>query len=333
MVHLRFAGLVVAALWTLSCSPPPPPAPSVPEVAVEGEAEPEALSDLPPEGGAGGSGSDDPTPAQLTGLPGIDRAQDLEIRILDARGNGRLGGRPIPAGTGSTLTTGEWLLSEDGSEYEITLRSALLPDGIVRLHNRSAFLVEEPVAGRLPRFRVFAGQASFYLPQVPQGELIILTPAGRLMTRGAVFSVTVSPDFQVLITCREGAVYLTGSQNAVAQPGQVVVADRLGRGRVYPMTPNESSVFADRWLKIMAEEAGPVLEATLDRRWAEWRTALALDDVEAQRFGALWFREAQTILGTKIPGPEAWSFPLTAELRPSLWRDAPEAPGLLGELP
>lgn len=331
MKSLALAGLALTVLWAASCSRP---APDVPEPPVTGPADLAAFEPGELEGGAGGAGSDEnPAPGRLTGLPGIDKAQELEIRILDARGTGSLGGQPIAAGRSSVLTPGEWLLSDAGSEYEITLRSALFLDGIVRLDGRSAFLVEEPVTGGLPRFRVFGGHASFYLPRVTQGELRILTPAGPLVTRGAVFTVTVSPDFQVLVTCREGAVYLTGNQNAVAIPGQVLVADRLGRGRVYAMTPGEALVFTDRWLKVMSEEASSVLAANLPRRLAAWEAAVALGDQEQARFLALWFREARMVLGPAVPSPEAWSEPLTADIRPSVWREGPPHPGLLGELP
>jgi len=231
------------------------------------------------------------------------------------------------------MTAGEWLLTDAGSEYEITLHSPLLPDGIVRLTGRSAFLIEPPLARSLPRFRVFAGHASFYLPNIPQGDLTVLTPAGPLVTHGAVFTVTVSPDFQVLVACREGSVLLTGNQNAEALPGQVLVADRLGRGRVYAMTPNEAQVFSDRWLKVMAEEAAPVLEAILPRRLAAWTAATSLRHTEEIRFLALWFREARTVLGDKVPGPETWEGALMPEVRRSVWVPDLPAPGLLGELP
>jgi hypothetical protein len=321
--------LVGLAALVVGCSSPPAPVQPAAKPAVPtAEAEAPAV-----EGAAGGSGEENLSPNQLTGLPGIDRAQDLDIRILDARGTGRLGGSPIPAGQVTALPPGQWMLTEADSEYEITLRSGLLPDGIVRLSGLGAFLVEPPLEGALPRFRLFGGQASFYLPHVAMGELTVLTPAGPLVTRGAVFSVTVSPDFQVLVTCREGAVYLTGTQNAVARPGQVLVADRLGRGRVYVMTPNEALVFADRWLKVMAEEAAPVVAATLPRRLAEWRTADSRWRVEDARFTALWFRQARSVLGNAVPAPALWSWPLEGTLQTSVWQELPAAPGLLGELP
>lgn len=320
--------LALAVLWMVSCSAP---AATPPETTEPVEVD---QGDTGVEGGAGGAGPEEsPTPGRLTGVPGIDRAQELTMTILDARGTGRLGGRPVPTGQTSVLTTGEWLLTEAGSEYEITLRSSLLLDGIVRVGGRAAFLVEAPGATGIPRFRVFGGHVSFYLPHLPQGELRVLTPAGPLTTRGAVFSVTVSPDFQVLVSCREGSVFLTGQQNAVALPGQVLVADRQGRGRVYSMTPNEASVFTDRWLKIMTEEASGMLTATLPRRLAAWKAAVALGDREQSRFLALWFREAQSVLGSSVPGSETWGFPLTAAVRPSPWVPEPANPGLLGELP
>lgn len=321
--------LALVALWAVSCGAPTPAAPPVTD-----QAEPAELADEGQEGGSGGAGSDDnPAPGRLTGLPGIDHAQELDIRILDARGTGNLGGRPVPAGQPSKLTTGEWFLSDPGSEYEITLRSALLLDGIIRLNGRSAFLIEEPTASGIPRFRVFGGHVSFYLPHLPLGELRVLTPAGPLVTRGAVFTVTVSPDSQVLISCREGSVFLTGTQNAVALPGQVLVADRLGRGRVYPMTPNEALVFAERWLKIMTEESEEILTAVLPRRLAAWKTATALRDRDQAQFLALWFREARAVLGAPVPSAEAWSYALATEVRRSVWTSDPATPGLLGELP
>jgi len=328
MNRLTLGVLALVALCA-ACSGP---APSPPEVSDQGEAAEPVTDAL--EGGSGGAGSDENrAPGRLTGVPGIDHAQELDIRILDARGTGQLGGRPVPAGQPSTLTTGEWFLSDPGSEYEITLRSSLLLDGIVRLNGRSAFLIEEPSANGIPRFRVFGGHVSFYLPHLPLGELRVMTPAGPLVTRGAVFTVTVSPDSQVLVSCREGSVFLTGTQNAVALPGQVLVADRLGRGRVYPMTPNEALVFADRWLKIMTEESSRILTAVLPRRLAAWKAATALRDREQAQFLALWFREARAVLGAPVPSPEAWSYALATEVRRSVWSPEAASPGLLGELP
>lgn len=321
MIRKTFAALVLLA-WTASCSAPPTPA-SPP-------ADPASPTDIPDVSGAAGGSEDDVTgPNQLTGVPGIDRAQDLSVRILDAQGTGRAGGTALTTGP---LALGEWLLTDPGSQYEITLRSSLLPDGIIRLNGQSALLIEPPQLGPSPRFRVFGGQASFYMPHLPPGEVTILTPAGPLQTRGGVFSVTVSPDFQVLVTCREGAVYLTGNQNAVAQPGQVLVADRLGRNHLYEMTPNEAQVFADRWLQVMTEEAAPVDSAALPRHLAAWHSLEQRRDAEQAQFLALWFREARTVLGSAVPGAETWSGSLSAP-RASVWQEPPLGPGLLGEAP
>lgn len=296
------------------------------------EASADLLGDLSPEEGAGGAAADENLgPNQLTGLPGIDNAQQVEARILDARGSGRVGDQPIIPGRPSPFPLGQWMLTDAGSEYEITVASSLLPDGIVRLAGRSAFVIEPPVSGPVPRFRIFGGHASFYLPHLPASTQV-LTPAGMLTTRGAVFTVTVAPDFQVLITCREGAVYLTGSQNAVAMPGQVVVADRLGRGRVYAMTPNEALVFAERWLTVMSEEAAPVLEASLAKRRATWEAIDPSTQPEEARFLALWFRQAEAVLGAEavVPGVQG---PLGASVVPSPWSSPLGIPGLLGETP
>jgi len=326
--------LVLAAAVLAGCSKPV----EIPQPNLKLTAEtpdPALLGDLSPKplGGAGGASSDDnPGPNQLTGLPGIDNSQDLVVEILDARGTGRIGGQPIATGRRTLVHQGAWMLTDAGSEYEITLRSALLPDGIIRLAGQSAFLVEPPVDSPVPALRIYGGQASFYLPHLP-ATLTVDTPAGPLITRGAVFTVTVAPDFQVLVTCREGSVFLTGQQNAEALPGQVLVADRLGRGRTYAMTPNEAMVFAERWLKIMTEEAAPVVAATLPRRLASWEAVDHRSDPEEARFLALWFREAATVLGSGVPGADTWYGPLASEVRPSVWTPAPEGPGLLGELP
>lgn len=294
---------------------------------------PEVLGDLAPAplGGAGGAAADEnPGPNQLTGLPGIDNARSLTVDILDARGTGRVGGVAIPNGR-STVPQGQWMLTDPDSEYEITLRSAAIPDGIVRLTGQAAFLVEPPL-DQVPTLRIYGGQASFYLKHLPSA-LTVETPAGPLVTRGAVFTVTVSPDFQVLVTCRDGSVFLTGSQNAEALPGQVFVADRLGRGRTYAMTPNEAMVFADRWLKVMTEEAAPILAVTLPRRLAEWSATNDRVAPDEARFLALWFRNARTVLGPRVPGPEVWAGELATAVKPSVWAPDTPAPGLLGELP
>jgi len=327
---MRAVCLLAALLALGACAPPPaPPATPGPDAKAE------VATDPAPEvqGAAGGSGEENLSPNQLTGVKSIDSPQDLDMRILDARGTGRVGGVPIVNGRVTPLPAGQWMLTDSDSEYEITLRSGLLPDGIVRLSGLAAFLVEPPLDDALPRFRLYGGRGSFYLPHLSLGELTVLTPAGPLVTRGAVFSVTVAPDFQVLVTCREGSVYLTGVQNAVAQPGQVLVADRLGRGRVYAMTPNEALVFSDRWLKVMTEEAPPVVAATLPRRLTEWKSAGSRWQLEEARFTALWFRQARSVLGAAVPGPDVWSAPLEAPVQPSVWQDEPAAPGLLGELP
>lgn len=327
----RGLGLVLAALAVGigSCSGPvviPEPT-TVEDGATSDDAQPADVL-----GSAGGASSEDNP--KLTGLPGIDQGRDLDVKILDARGSGRMGGVAIPPGKPGPLAMGQWLLTDEGSEYEITLRSSLVPDGIVRLEGASAFLVEGDPEGAVPAFRVFGGQVSFYLPHLNlQTPLRILTPVGPLVTRGAVFTVTVAPDSQVLITCREGSVALAGTQNAVVMPGRVVVADRHGRGRVYPMTPNEAMVFSERWLKIMTEEAGPVLAAALPRRLAAWAAVKARYEPEQARFLALWFWEARSVLGPGVPGPDTWAGPLAAEVRPSVWTQPLPTPGLLGELP
>jgi hypothetical protein len=279
-------------------------------------------------GAAGGSDAVDTGPgaSKLTGVPGIDRAQDLVARIIDARGTGRLGGVPIPAGSTTALPPGQWMLTDPGSEYEITVRNALVPDGIVRLDSGAAFIVEP--ARQAPRFRLYAGHASFYMPHVSLDDVVVSTPVGPLITRGAVFSVTVSPDEQVLVTCRQGAVYLTGRQNAAAVPGQVLVADTLGRGRTYAMTPNEALAFTDHWLKIATEEAPPMFRADLSRKLAQWAVRADADEARALAF---WFRAARGPLGDKVPGPEVWGDALTAPI-PDGWPQRLEGPGPIGPL-
>ncbi len=314
--------LLLVLVGAISCSAPPsvpPPAPTAAEAAAT------EVSDVT--GAAGGGEDGSLTPSQLTGLKGIDGAQTVEVRVLDAKGTGRQGSSPVTVGP---LVLGQWLLTDPGSEFEITVRSSLMPDGIVRLSGQSALLIEPPLAGALPRFRVYGGKASFHMPHLPPGEASVLTPAGPLVTHGAVFTVVVAPDFQTLVTCRDGAIYLTGNQNTVAQPGQVFVADRWGRNRVYAMTPNEAQIFDDRWLQVVTEEAAPVLSAVLDNQLRAWNS-VASRDLETSQFLALWFRAARPLLGTKVPGPETWGGVLGAPVRPSAWQPLPLGPGLMGE--
>lgn len=319
----RGLALLLGAALLAACSAPRPP-------VVEDVAETETPS---PEGASGGSDEESLSPRQLTGVPGIDRGPELEVRILDARGSGRFGGEPLAAGQSAALSPGRWLLSDPGSEYEITVRSSVIPDGIVRLSGAAAFLVEAPEGLTVPRFRVFGGQVAFYLPHLPPGDLVVLTPAGALVTRGAVFSVVVSADFQVLVVCRQGEVALTGTQNASVVPGQVLVADRLGRGVTYRMTPNEALPFQERWLKVTAEEAGPVLRSLLPRRLAAWTQVNPDGDADTARFLALWFRAARSLGLPGLPPAEATSVPLQGTVRSNPWRPLPLAPGLLGETP
>ena len=273
------------------------------------------------------------TPAQLTGVPGIDKAQDLVVKILDARGTGRVGATPVIPGKQTPLPPGQWLLADSGAEYEITLRSSVLPDGIVRLSGASAFAVEIPGKSPAPQFRLFGGTASFYLPNLPQGNTEVITPAGVLVTHGAVFTVAVSPDFQVLVTCRDGSVATSGPVAAVAQPGQVLVLDRLGRSRLYAMTPAEAQVFVGRWLQVATEGAAPVLQDLLPRRLAAWKAVDPRNQPEEARFLALWLREARAVLGSVAPGPETWLAPLTSPVKASPWEPTPVSVGLLGETP
>lgn len=281
------------------------------------------------QGPAGGSDAQDGTQgaSKLTGVPAIDQAQDLTARIIDARGTGRLNGVPVAAGSTSPLPAGQWMLTDAGSEYEITVRNALVPDGIVRLADGAAFLLEP--ARQAPRFRLYAGQASFYLPHVSLDDVVVSTPAGPLITRGAVFTVTVSPDAQVLVTCRQGEVFLTGAQNAAAVPGQVLIADGFGRGRTYAMTPGEAVVFVDHWLKIATEEAPLYFKTQLSDRVAAW--GLYHDDLDKARPLAYWLRAAYGVLGAKVPGPDVWGWALTAPVES--WPAVTPGPGLLGELP
>jgi len=321
-----------AVLWASCSGPVVIPTPNLTEADTPA---PEVLGDLAPLplGGAGGAAAEDsPGPNQLTGVASIDHAGELSVDILDARGTGRIGGMPIATGRTLAVPQGKWMLTDAGSEYEITLRSTALPDAIVRLSGQSAFLVEPPINGPIPTLRIFGGQASLYLKHLP-GTMTVETPVGPLVTRGGVFTVTVSPDFQVLVTCREGSVFLTGSQNAEALPGQVLVADRLGRGRTYAMTPNEAMVFSTRWLTVTTEDAAPVVQATLPRRLAAWSAVDTKVSTDEARFLALWFREAKIVLGSKVPGPDTWQIALAGDVRPSVWTSRPDAPGLLGELP
>ncbi len=307
-------------VWLLlllgACSAPPPP-PTPPEL-------PEA------EGAAGGPDAAEVGvgATKLTGLPGIDRAQDLTARIIDARGTGRLGGTSIAAGSNLPLPPGQWMVTDPGSEYEITVRNALVPDGIVRLDSGAAFLIE--AAPLAPRFHLYAGRASFYLPHVSMDSVAVITPVGPLVTRGGVFSVSISPDAQVLVTCRQGAVFLTGRQNAAAVPGQVLVADGIGRGRSYAMTPGESLTFADHWMIITKEESRPYFRAALSDQLTRWSQSQG--NVEARRALAYWFRGARAALGTIVPGPEVWEEALTAPINSS-WPALTLGPGLIGELP
>jgi hypothetical protein len=224
-------------------------------------------------------------------------------------------------------------LADPGAEYEITLRSSVLPDGIVRLSGASAFAVEVPGKSSPPRFRLFGGTASFYLPNLPEGNTEVVTPAGVLVTHGAVFTVAVSPDFQVVVTCRDGSVATSGPLAAVAQPGQVLVLDRLGRDRLYPMTPGEAQVFVGRWLQVATEGAAPVLQGLLPRRLATWNAVDPRNQPEQARFLALWFRQARAVLGPAAPGPETWSGPLALPVKSSPWEPAGVPVGLLGEVP
>ncbi len=307
--------LCVLLLVAACAAPPPAPAPEA--------------DDAPAASGAAG-GSDAVEAGQgaskLTGVPGIDSAQDLVARIIDARGNGRLGGVPIPAGSGTALPAGQWMITDPGSEYEITVRNALVPDGIVRLDSGAAFIIEP--ARQAPRFRLYAGRAAFYLPHVSLDDVVVFTPAGPLTTRGAAFTVTISPDEQVLVTCRQGAVYLTGRQNAAVVPGQVLVADTEGRGRTYAMTPSEALAFTDHWLKIATEEAPSMFRADLSSKLAQWAVRSDTDEARAL---AYWFRAARATLGEKVPGPEVWGDALTAPVSNG-WQQDLEGPGPLGAL-
>jgi hypothetical protein len=308
-------------LLLAACAAPPAP-PS--DTAVTDNDAPEA------QGPAGGSDTADngQGASKLTGLPGIDQAQDLVARIIDARGTGRLNGTAIPAGSGTALPAGQWMVTDPGSEYEITVRNALVPDGIVRLDSGAAFLIEP--ARQAPRFRLYSGHAAFYLPHVALDDVVVITPVGALITRGAAFSVAVSPDGEVLVTCRQGAVYLTGQQNAAIVPGQVLVADNLGRGRAYAMSPNEASVFIDHWTKIATEEAPSYFQAELPQRLMQWDNLK--HDTEQSRVLAYWFRAARASLGPKVPGPEVWLDALTAPVD-NTWPILPDGPNLLGDLP
>ena len=161
----------------------------------------------------------------------------------------------------------------------------------------------------------------------------MLTPAGPLISHGAVFTVTVSPDSQVLVTCREGTVVLAGTQNTVAQPGQVFVADGLGRNHLYAMTPSEALQFSDRWLKVMTEEATPVIARVLPQRLRDWAARSSSPDREKARSLALWFRQARTLGVPGVPLPELWNGVLATPVRPSAWDPVEPGPGLLGEVP
>jgi hypothetical protein len=260
------------------------------------------------------------TPAQLTGIPGLDQPLRLELQVLYARGSGVVAGMGHPLAPKDPIEAGHWLVSTPGSEFELSFHSGLVADGIVRLGPSARLLMERPVpaSGLEARFRVYSGQASFFLPPLPQNQIEVVTPVGTLVTPGGAFTVTLSPDGLVLVTCREGLVYLRGRQNLAAWPGQVFQFGPLGSSRAWPLTPNQALVFQTRWLQVATEEARVLLAAQLAHKLGEFRAVERDFELSKAETLALWWGTALPLLQ---PAP---SSPTLAEID-ALWARASEA--------
>ena len=283
------------------------------------------------------------TPAQLTGIPSLDQQTHLELTVLYAQGTGILTGQDRPLAPKDPIPAGNWLVSTPGSEFELSLRTPLITDGIVRLGPSAHFLLEQPNPGSSmeARFRLYTGQASFFVPPLPQNCVVVMTPSGTLTSPGGAFTVTVSPDFQVLVTCREGLVILQGSQSAAAWPGQVFQFGPRGTNRAWTLTPNQALAFQGRWLQVMTEEASTVIGQEVAERLTEFRNLSLHFDLDLAELSTLWWTSARTLR------PAAPGQPGTAELARlwdqvarerrsrgpvlSAWENLPSGESLLGD--
>ena len=254
------------------------------------------------------------TPAKLTGIPSLDQQTHLELTVLYAQGTGMLSGQDRPLAPKDPIPAGCWLVSTPGSEFELSLRTSLIADGIVRLGPSAHFLLEQPFVGSSmeARFRIYSGQASFFVPPLPQNSVVVVTPSGTLTSPGGAFTVTVSPDFQVLVTCREGLVILQGRQSAAAWPGQVFQFGPRGTNRAWTLTPNQALAFQGRWLQVMTEEASQVISQEKAERITEFHDLSLHFDLDEAELAALWWTSARNLL------PAATGLPGIAELS-NLW--------------
>ncbi len=276
------------------------------------------------------SSEDNLTPAQLTGIPVLDHPAVLELRVLYSRGS--------PLRVGDTLAPGHWLVGGEGGEFELSFHSRLVPDGIVRLGAGTHFLLEKPAAGSgiEARFRVYSGQVSFFLPPLSQAQIEVVTPSGTLVTPGGAFTVTISPDFQTLVTCREGLVTLAGRQNLAAWPGQVFQVGPWGSNRTWPLTPNQALVFQGRWLQIATDEAAVLLKAGQSVRRHEWQALQKAFDADLAELAVVWWRSANAFSLSPPSELEAvWNRAVQSRRERAgfvgFWRSRPAGESLLGD--
>ncbi|MEI8093711.1 MAG: hypothetical protein WCG80_05825 [Spirochaetales bacterium] len=257
------------------------------------------------------------TPSQLTGIAALDEPGRLELQVLYARGTGLLAGRDKPLAAKDPIEPGRWLVSAAASEFELSFRTSLVTDGIVRLGPSTHMLLERPNPGSPveARFRVYTGQVSFFFPTLPQNQVVIVTPSGTLVSSGGAFTVTVSPDLQVLVTCREGQVFLTGRQSAAAWPGQVFQFGPGGNNRAWPLTPNQALVFQNRWLQVTTEEVKSVLAPQTPQQLRRFRDLQVRYLRSEAELSALWWQAALLFL------PADNEFPTLAEAT-ALWNRA-----------
>ncbi len=226
----------------------------------------------------------------------------------------------VPLTLHQSLSAGEAISTPPGAEAELYVQTDSFTDGVVRVGEKSWVVLEKDNRPERPQLEVsvYGGQTGYFIPPGNQDLISIWTPAGRLVSRGGMFTVTVSPEGQVLVSTREGEVNLEGQMTATATPGRALALMRPGSW-TYKVPGADVAQLQDRWDQVMSEQSPPFLKEELATKLPRLQFFLAL-----AKLPPFFEREALTLMvwafesRTLAPDP---SLP-TADDLTKLWQKA-----------
>ncbi len=213
-----------------------------------------------------------------------------------------------------TLSPGDAVSTPAGAEAELYVQTDAFSDGVVRVGEKSWVVLEKDNRPEHPQLEVsvFGGETGYFIPPGHQDLISIWTPAGRLVSRGGMFTVTVSPDGEVLVSTREGEVVLEGQMTATATPGRALALTRPGSW-TYLVPGADVAQLQDRWDRVMTEQAPPFLKAQLSAKLPRLQFFLKATTLspffEREALSLMvWAYESRTLApDPSLPSPEALS--------------------------